>query len=362
MKDTHPSKSGTQTVLVITGFRDKPHKLSTHVGPLAEAAGQVDVLWPHEPTNAPNIEFVSTPRFSIFPLTVLAMCLTAVAIAWRREYDLIASFSLVPYGLNALVAGYLSETPTHLGIIGGDVDVHASAWYGPLTRWLFRQFDVVSVAGEHHVEAVTASGVPEEHVYSIGHPVDPAYAEANPADNPTDDLVWVAAMTPEKDPLLFVEMVDMLANAGHDISATMVGDGPLYDDVVAAVAAKDLEDHIDLVGWQEDPLPYYCDARIFVLTSTREMLPLSLVEAMSVGIVPVAASVGAVPDVVTDDRGVVVHTRDASTYVDAIESLLDDDAHRRELASRASIISQEMSMEAVADTWTELLGGRETPR
>lgn len=353
------------SVLVVADFTGNLGKVDRHVGPLADVAEPTVVC-----VNAPDVEgvrFVTSPAVGFRPLDLLVMGLVALLEGLRGDYDAVASFSLLPHGVIALATARLAGLPAHLGIIGGDVDVHAEARYGPAVRWLFRRFDVVSVPGTAYRDELVQFGVSPDRVAILVNPIPtdefapPAPASDRPVEgSPTErpiDYLWIGRLGPEKDPLLFVETVARLreesADQGGDPRAVLVGDGPLRREVAAAVRERGLEDAVTLAGWIDDPAEYYRRARVFVLTSRREALPLTLLEAMACGAVPVVAEVGNVRDVVTDERGVVVPERTAGAFADAIRDL--DPDRLAAMAANVPAIRERYSYRAASEDWRRIL-------
>lgn len=351
-----------KSVLVIAGFgiwvdgTPRVSKIETHIQPIADTVEKV-VYVCRGPTSDQTEEITYHTVESRFKIIgILKQLLVMLRLLISDDYDLIVSFSLIPYGIFALVGKFSTRTPAHLGIIGGDLDVHATAWYGPVVRWLFRRFDVVTVAGQEFKDRLVAMGVPKQRIFTVLHPVADTFAKKKPATNPTYDILWLTRMSPEKDPLRFVEVLTELNERSVPFSAAMVGAGDMTDEVRAAIAAQDLSGDVDLPGWADEPVEYYQDARLYVLTSKREMLPLTLVEAMFVGVPPVVSSVGAIPDLVNDGQnGVLIEDRSVAGYADAIEELLLDGESRKKLAKSTSNIKRHLSYEAVAQSWEEII-------
>ena len=74
--------------------------------------------------------------------------------------------------------------------------------------------------------------------------------------------------------------------AFDDWNLKMVGDGEdfgLYRDMIAQYGLK----RISMEGFRH-PLPYYKEARIFLMTSAYEGFPMTLIEAQQQGVVCVA--------------------------------------------------------------------------
>lgn len=76
--------------------------------------------------------------------------------------------------------------------------------------------------------------------------------------------------------------------------------------------------------------PYlYASADLLILPSLYENMPLSLLEAMATGCVPIAANVGGVPEVVENRvNGMLVERGDPEALLKALEELVDDENGR----------------------------------
>jgi len=354
--------SDDTAVLVVTGIggwvdgTPQTEKIKTHIYPLADAVDRVDLVSPGPTTDRDDIQFhqISQSRWQL--LTLFKQFLLTLRLATTREYALVVSYALVPYGIFALICGRISRTPSHLGIIGMDLDVHAEQWYGPAIRWLFRRFDLISVAGDTFRQRLIAYGVDPSNVFILYHPVSEEYFAASQATDPEYDLLWLTRFSSEKDPLFFVSILEELRDRSLPVRTAIVGDGPLRSEVESALDRRDLAGAVDIPGWTNEPLDYYRNAAVYVMTSRREMLPLSLVEAMYVGVPPVVPALGAVPDVVEDgESGFVIEKRSVDAFADRIETLLRDETLRDRLGENAPAIHAEMSESAVADTWREVL-------
>lgn len=170
------------------------------------------------------------------------------------------------------------------------------------------------------------------------------------------DAVWVGRLDAEKNPLAFVDALARLRDDGHPVRAAMVGDGPLANAVRARIDAFDLAPDIDLAGWVSDPVDYYRRADAFVLTSHRDALPLSLIESMACGVVPIVPDVGNVRDVVTDgENGLVVEAADASQVAAGLQRLVTDHQFRSSLSTDGSDVRAAYSYEAASEDWETIL-------
>lgn len=342
------------SVLVVWGTANEG-KIDRHIGPLTDVADPTIVCLEGVEKRA-DLEYVTVPTFGIHLLGLLLFALRSVVEAVRGDYDAIVSFSLFPHGVAALVAGALSGTPTHMGVLGIDLDKHAVAWYAPGVAWLFRRFDAVSCPGEAHRDQLHELGVAPGRTAVLANAIDVDHFAPGESDGKQYDVVWLGRLGPEKNPLSFVDAVGRLVDDGVDFKAAIVGDGPLMEATKARVDALDLHDTLDVEGWADDTADYYRRADTFVLTSHRDALPLALIEAMACGAVPITPRVGNVEDVVVDEEnGLLVDSNDAATIAGAIARLLVNPEFHDDLAQNVTAVREDYSYAAASEDWDTIL-------
>lgn len=135
----------------------------------------------------------------------------------------------------------------------------------------------------------------------------------------------------------------------------IVGDGndrALYERIIN-------DEHIPDVSLEgrQDPIPYYNEASIFLMTSRSESWGLTLTEAQQMGVVPIAFDTYAsLRDIITDDEnGVVIEEGDIDSYVNRMKKLMSDKKLWQRMAKQAIASSQRFSKERIAEMWWELL-------
>ncbi|WP_332847840.1 glycosyltransferase [Massilia sp. S19_KUP03_FR1] len=95
--------------------------------------------------------------------------------------------------------------------------------------------------------------------------------------------------------------------------------------------------HLELAGWidADHRAEQLQRAAIFCLPSHAEGLPLALLEAMAAGKAIVASAVGAIPEALAPDAGLLVPPRDVDALAAALEQLLADPLAAAAMGARA---------------------------
>ena len=113
----------------------------------------------------------------------------------------------------------------------------------------------------------------------------------------TQDLVvgFVGRLDPVKNLALLLDVFECCLEKDQHFKLLLIGDGPERELIERACTKPLFRDRVVCVGQQENVLPYLRAMDIFVLTSLREQMPMSMLEAMSVGVPVVATAVGEIP-------------------------------------------------------------------
>jgi glycosyltransferase involved in cell wall biosynthesis len=129
----------------------------------------------------------------------------------------------------------------------------------------------------------------------------------------------------------------------------VVGDGPTAGQLITDVHSRGLESHFIFTGRLHDAENVYPACDVFTQLAEREGFGLSMTEAMASGTAVVAASVGAIPEIVQHGRnGLLYRARDIQGLTDSICALLDDVDLRSALGRQAaSDIEARFNIEAV---------------
>jgi glycosyltransferase involved in cell wall biosynthesis len=169
--------------------------------------------------------------------------------------------------------------------------------------------------------------------------VDSAFLDAGPLPAPAEPrLVCVGRLAEQKGQLVLVEAAALLAAKGVDFQLVLAGDGPMRPQIEAGIAAHGLGTRAKITGWLSGDAvrAEVTAARLFVLPSFAEGLPVVLMEALALGRPVVTTFVAGIPELVrAGSNGWLVPAGDAHALADALADALRTDPKRLEEMGRA---------------------------
>lgn len=141
-----------------------------------------------------------------------------------------------------------------------------------------------------------------------------------------DDAVFLLGAGRLSEQKNFADLIRVAAltrGGGRDLRFVIAGEGPLRDDLQAAIDAGGLRDRVTLAGNVVDLERVMGAADIFLTTSLWEGLPLVLLEAMACGLAPLGFAIDGVNEILTDGvQGRVVPVGDIEAMAAALDDLL----------------------------------------
>jgi glycosyltransferase involved in cell wall biosynthesis len=154
---------------------------------------------------------------------------------------------------------------------------------------------------------------------------------------------------------LFPEILSQLCASGNPFHWTLAGTGPERGFLEARLKPTGAGQSVSFlggVGYAEVPAVLR-EHDVFLLASDYEGLPLSLLEAMGYGLVPVVSHLkSGIPEVVDDSNGILVPINDVGGYARAIIRLHE---HRDEFAAKSAAarerVKKNYSVAAMTDRW-----------
>lgn len=154
---------------------------------------------------------------------------------------------------------------------------------------------------------------------------------------------------------LLLDIWSLASKEHKDWKLKIVGGGPELERVKSYAKKLGLC-NVYFEGFQ-NPLSYYEEASVFCMTSVNEGFGIVLVEAMKMGVVPIAFdSYSSVRDIIDDGiNGLLVSPFNIEEYSSVLSSLMDNGESLNRFSNNARKKAESFSIQLIGEKWMELL-------
>ncbi|WP_055435375.1 glycosyltransferase family 4 protein [Lacinutrix algicola] len=171
-------------------------------------------------------------------------------------------------------------------------------------------------------------------------------------------LLWVRSFSNLYNPKLAVSILKALQDAGINASLTMVGpdnDGSLMD---TKAYAKFLKVDVSFTGKlsKNEWITLSKDYNVFINTTNFDNMPVSVIEAMALGLPVVSTNVGGLPFLIHNEvDGLLVAPNNTDAFVVAILKLKNNKEIKMHLTKEARVKVEQYSWKVVKEKWNSIL-------
>jgi len=163
--------------------------------------------------------------------------------------------------------------------------------------------------------------------------------------NPIPHILSVGTVIPRKAHDILVEALALITDLKWrcTIAGGLDQSPETVVEVRTLISKYSMDYEITLTGDISDLDPLYRTADILVSSSRYEGYGMAIAEAMAYGLPIVAANVGAIPEVVPEDAGILVPVDDPMALASALRRLLSNMPYRETLAAGAAKAALELA-------------------
>ncbi|MET1254659.1 glycosyltransferase family 4 protein [Aliikangiella maris] len=295
-------------------------------------------------------------NYLLIPLLMLAQLFALHRTVKLKNIDLINAHWIIPQGLVAILARKLFKLPIRVVITshGGDLYGLNSPFLNRIKKWVIENADqliVVSAAMKDYCYqylnvdrncSITVRSMGVDLVNTFNNKM--RFAERQ-------NVIFVGRLVEKKGLPILLRAVAILKQKEISLKYTIVGDGPLKQDLLAQVQQLKIEDYVKFVGSKShQQLPeLLTQHQILVMPSVvsqggdQEGLGLVAIEAMGCGCAVIASDLPAIRDVVQDGyNGLMFTVGDAHMLANKIEFLMENSKELLRLSKngRESVIQR----------------------
>lgn len=280
----------------------------------------------------------------------------------RYKIDVILGVLITPHGYIGRTLSYITRRPyIHITIAG-----HREYWVDgkimeKINLALFKRANTITVTGKQTQTYLESKGVSAERIVIMPNLPNVLYNDVNVSMNNrrTYDIVSFSRIDKNKNVELLLRAVARIKES-YPIKLIIAGDGPELDNLKLVVEQLNMRNNVDFVGFItkiEDKIKIYSDSKIFISCSKGEGFPVSLLEAMSCGCVPVVSNVGDIVDVIRQgENGFIFNdTDDEKELAILLQNLLENNELIENTRREAVKIKTIVSVKNNAKTWDSVL-------
>jgi glycosyltransferase involved in cell wall biosynthesis len=175
-------------------------------------------------------------------------------------------------------------------------------------------------------------------------------------------LVYVGRLEPVKNHPLLLNAFRAALKSTPGLRLWLVGDGSERKTLESLAAELGIARDVTFWGQQLDVAPFFSAADAFIMSSKSEGLPVSLLQAFSLGLPAIVTDVGGMAEVVRLAKaGFTISAAGTEEMASAILRIADNDAERAQFSKNAeAAFDSQFGLPTMVDAYMELY--RNTPR
>ena len=177
-------------------------------------------------------------------------------------------------------------------------------------------------------------------------------------------LIYVGRMEPVKNHALLLHGFRGALASMPDLRLWMVGDGSERAAMERLAAELGIVDQVTFWGQQLDVAPFFSAADAFIMSSRSEGLPVSLLQAFSLGLPAIVTDVGGMAEVVRlAQAGYTVSPTDPAAMAAAILQMAWSEATQAEFSANAkAAFHSRFTLQTMVDAYMKLYRGTRRAR
>lgn len=174
------------------------------------------------------------------------------------------------------------------------------------------------------------------------------------------DLCFVGRLTEQKNPLMFLKIVNELKEKNKNIKALMIGTYSEDDKIDKFINEHNLIENIDKIDFVENPYKFMASAKILCMTSKWEGFGLVAFEALTLGLPVVTTNVGGINNMVDSTCGFFCST--IEEFVERISYIIYDEKilnkYSKKAINKSKVLNNiEQYLNKIDNIYGEVLNG-----
>ena len=229
-----------------------------------------------------------------------------------------------------------------------------------MTRFAYRNMRLIAVGGMVKKNLTEYFGIPKEQVCVIHNAVKPFDGNIVPIKLLYQEHIKgnvlignIGRLSKQKGMIYFIEAAEITAKKHPEAKFFIVGDGEEKEQLQEQIEAKRLRDKVLFLGYRSDIQNVMSQLDFVVLSSLWEGLPLTPIEAFSVGKPVIGTAVDGTPEIIRDGiDGYLIEPRNPVQLAEKMNKLIENSEVRGNMGIYATRRYQdEFSFEKLSERY-----------
>ena len=235
-----------------------------------------------------------------------------------------------------------------------------------LTQLAYCNTKVIAVGEMVKKNLTEYFGIPEEQVYVIHNAVKPFDGNVVPVEALCQERTKgnvlignIGRLSEQKGMTYFIEAAEITARTHPEARFVIVGDGEERENLHTLTKAKGIQEKVLFLGYRNDIQNVMSQLDFVVLSSLWEGLPLTPIEAYSVGKTVIGTAVDGTPEIIRDGvDGYLVEPRNPMQLAEKMNELIKNPEMRESMGIQAMKRYQdEFSFEKLSERYVAFYEG-----
>ena len=357
------------TLLTIKGHVEKGHDCVLVTGHSPGREGEL-----LKNVKLPDFRIETFPDLvrELSPVKDLMAVLRLRSFFKREKFDVVHTHSSKA-GIIGRLAAYLAGVPVIVHTVHGQAfHPYEKPWrnklYITLEHWAAKWCHKIYAVAQAMIDQCVDAGVAPRDMYQVVYSgmdtsaFDTARREPELREKlgiPEDAavIVTVARLFELKGYEFVLPAAKKLIPEYEKLHFLVVGDGPMYDELLSSLKADQMDDRFHFAGLipPHEVCRYIAQADLLWHLSLREGLPRSVVQALATGIPAVGFALDGTPEVVLNGQtGYTVSPENVDEVISVTRKILDDPEKRQQMgANGKALVLERFNWQKMADILEE---------
>lgn len=225
--------------------------------------------------------------------------------------------------------------------------------------FMFKSGSAITVTGNQTKNYLLRKGFDEKKIFILPNLPNEKFVHIPLKETRYYDIISFSRIDKNKNIILLIKALAWLKEK-YTLKILIVGDGEELKNIKQTAVDYGVNDMITFLGYVdkfEEKVRLLSNSKIFISCSKGEGFPVSLLEAMCCGCVPVVSNVGDISDVIENGANGYMYddTNDESEFTKCLESLLSSPSGIVQFRHNAYNIKDKISIARNVEIWNNLL-------